>query len=241
MSKLLCLLLCLVPLVVLAQDAEEILRHADQIRVPAQSFLWDVTITTHEGARPPVVNSFEVYVKSVDKSFVKFVAPARTVGQSLLYLNRDLWISLPDAGKPVRMPLAQRLVGQVSNGDLARTNYADDYTPTLAGREPVEGVETYVLALAAKTREVTYAAIKYWVATETFHPVKAEFYAGTGTLLKTGSFEAYTELAGRLRPARLTFVDAVRKDCKSTLAFSNLRVRELPDKYFDKSYMKTLD
>jgi outer membrane lipoprotein-sorting protein len=235
------MLLLVLPVAAFAQEADEIVRKADLVRAPGGSFVWSVTITASEPGKAPIVNGFEVYIKDTHKSFVKFVSPARNVGRSLLYLDRDLWIYLPDAGKPVRIPLAQRLVGQVANGDIARTNYSGDYTATLIGSEMVDGVACYVLDLKAKTKEVTYSAIRYWVAKETFHPMKAEFYAGTGTLLKTGSFEQYKEHGGRLRPTRLTLVDAIRKDVKSTMDFSDLRIRELPEKYFNKNYMKILD
>ena len=92
-----------------------------------------------------------------------FVAPPRNVCRSLLALGRDLWIYLPDAGKPVRIPFSQRLVGQVSNGDVARADYAGDYDATLAGEATVDGVACHVVDLKAKTKDVTYAAVKYWV------------------------------------------------------------------------------
>lgn len=241
MFKVALLIALLLPLPAFAQEADEIVRKADLVRSPADSFIWNVTITAYEPGKAPVVNGFEVYIKGANKSFVKFVSPARNVGRSLLFLDRDLWIYLPDAGKPVRIPLAQRLLGQVANGDIARVDYAGDYTAKLIGVEKLDGIECHVLDLRAKGKEVTYAAIKYWVAKETFHPLKAEFYAGTGTLLKTGYFEQYREIGGRLRPTRLTLVDAIRRDVKSTLDFNNLRVRDLPDKYFDKNYMKALD
>jgi hypothetical protein len=79
------------------------------------------------------------------------------------------------------------------------------------------------------------------VARDEPRPVKAEFYAGTGTLLKTGTFEPPTEVDGRRLVPRLTFVDAIRKDRKSVMDFGEVKVRDLPDKYFDKNYMKTLD
>jgi outer membrane lipoprotein-sorting protein len=241
MFSLLCALLLALPFQAFAQDATEIVRKADLVRAPVESFIWDVTITTYEGSKAPTVNGFEVYVKGVSKTFVKFVSPTRNVGRSLLGLDRDLWIYLPDAGKPVRIPLSQRLVGQVANGDIARTNYSGDYTATVVGSDKVNGVDSHILDLKAKSKEITYAAIKYWVTKETYHPVKAEFYAGTGTLLKTGVFEQYQESGGRLRPTRLTLVDAIRRDHKSTMDVSNLRIRELPDKYFNKNYMKALD
>jgi hypothetical protein len=133
-------LVLLLPLGVCAQEAEEIVRQADLVRAPSAGFIWDVTVTASEPGKSPTVNGFEVYVKggAGSKVFVKFVSPARNVGRSLLALGRDLWIYLPDAGKPVRIPLAQRLVGQVANGDIARTNYAGDYTPTSLGSEQVD-------------------------------------------------------------------------------------------------------
>jgi len=224
-----------------AEEAEEIVRRADLARRPGESFVWKVTVTSTEGTKAPTTDGFEVFVKGTRRSFVKFVAPPRNVGRSLLALDRDLWIYLPDAGRPVRIPLAQRLVGQVANGDLARVDYAGDYDVALIGAESVEGVACHVLDLKAKTKDVTYAAIKYWVARDEPRPVKAEFYAGTGTLLKTGTFEPPKDVDGRRLVPRLTFVDAIRKDRKSVMDFGEVKVRDLPDKYFDKNYMKTLD
>ena len=224
-----------------ALDANEIVQRADLARRPADSFVWKVTITSHEKDKAPTVNGYEVYVKGTGKSLVRFVSPARDVGRSLLALGRDLWIYLPDAGKPVRIPLSQRLVGRVANGDIARTDYAGDYAATLLPAETVDGVACHVLDLKASSKDLTYAAIKYWVAQDGFRPVKAEFFAGTGTLLKTGTFDRYQDIAGKTLLTRLTLVDAIRKDRKSVLEFGDLRVRDLPDKYFNKNSMKSFD
>jgi outer membrane lipoprotein-sorting protein len=222
-------------------EAADIVRDADRARRPGESFVWKITITSHEGTKAPTVDGFEVFVKDRGRSFVKFVAPPRNVGRSLLALGRDLWIYLPDAGKPVRIPFSQRLVGQVANGDIARTDYAGDYTATLVGEEPVDGVPCHVLELKANSREVTYAAIRYWVAKDGRLPTKAEYYAGTGTLLKTGVFDSFKNVAGHRLSTRLTLLDAIRKDRRSVLDYGEVTVRDLPEKYFDKNYMKTLD
>ena len=222
-------------------EAADLVHAADRARRPAESFVWKITITSYEAKKSPSVDGFEVFVKGAGRSFVKFVAPPRNVGRSLLALGRDLWIYLPDAGKPVRIPFSQRLVGQVANGDIARTDYGGDYLATLLGDEPVDGVACHLLDLKAKSKEVTYAAIKYWVSKERRLPVKAEFYAGTGTLLKTGTFESFKETSGRLLATRLTLVDGIRKDKKSVLDYGEITVRDIQDKYFDKNYMKSLD
>lgn len=227
---------------VFADDAGDIVREADRFRRPADSFVWKITITSQEARKAPTVDAFEVFVKGNGRSLVKFVAPPRNVGRSLLALGRDLWIYLPDAGKPVRIPFSQRLVGQVSNGDVARADYAGDYDATLAGEETVDGVACHVIDLKAKTKDVTYAAVKYWVSKHDRRPVRAEFYAGTGTLLKTGTFEVFKEVAaGRPLATRLTLVDGIRKDRRSVMDFGEVIVRDVPEKYFDKNSMKSLD
>jgi len=224
-----------------ADEAAEIVRDADRFRRPGDSFVWKITITSEEAKKAPTVDSFEVYVKGAGRSFVRFVAPPRNVGRSLLALGRDLWIYLPDAGKPVRIPFSQRLVGQVANGDIARADYTGDYDVTLIGDETVGGVACHVLELKARSKEITYAAVKYWVSKEGRRPVKAEFYAGTGTLHKTGVFANFKEVAGRVLATRLTLVDGIRKDRTSVLDYGEITVRDLPEKYFDKNFMKSLD
>ena len=224
-----------------ADQAADIVSDADRYRRPADSFVWKITITSQEAKRAPSVDGFEVFVKNGGRVFVKFVAPPRSAGRSLLALGRDLWIYLPDAGKPVRIPLSQRLVGQVANGDIARADYAGDYDATLLGDAAVDGLPCHVLDLKAKTKDVTYSAIKYWVAKDGRRPVKAEFYAGTGTLLKTGAFESFKEIVGHTLATRLTLTDAIRKDRRSVLDYGEVTIRDLPDKYFDKNYMKALD
>jgi len=224
-----------------ADEAGDIVADADNYRRPAPSFVWKIRITNQEAKKTPSIDEIEVFVKGSGRIFLKFVAPPRKLGVSLLALERDLWLYLPDAGKPVRIPLSARLVGQVANGDLARTDYAGDYDATLLGEETVDGVSCHVLDLKAKARDVTYAGIKYWVSKQGRRPLKAEFYAGTGTLLKTGVFDNYKDISGHHVVTRLTLTDAIRKDKISTLDFVELSIRELPEKYFNKTYMKTLD
>ncbi len=86
-----------------ADEATQIVRDADRYRRPGDSFVWKITITNHEAKKEPTTDGFEVFVKGVARTFVKFIAPPRNVGRSLLGLDRDLWIYLPDAGKPSRM------------------------------------------------------------------------------------------------------------------------------------------
>jgi len=155
--------------------------------------------------------------------------------------GRDLWIYMPNLSQPIRLALSQRLTGQVANGDLARANFSGDYVPALTGKESVDGESCYVLELSAVDRGVTYHRVKYWVKESDNRPNKAEFYSVSERLLKVGTYRGFQTLGGKTRPTQVVIEDALKKGEQSVLEYSNLRLRELPDKMFTKDYLKHLD
>ena len=81
----------------------------------------------------------------------------------------------------------------------------------------------------------------YWVGQTNYRPYKAEFYSLSDRLLKTCTYENYKPMAGRERPTRLVMQNALAKDEESVLEYSNMRVRDLPDRMFTKDYLKRLE
>jgi hypothetical protein len=124
-------------------------------------------------------------------------------------------------------PLAQKLTGQVANGDLARANFAGDYEPTLLRTEEVDGEPMYVLELKAASRGVTYHRVLYWVNASNFHPYKAEFYTISKRLMKVCHYTDFRELGDEIRPTRLLMEDALRAGERSELVYSKMVKREL--------------
>jgi hypothetical protein len=124
----------------------------------------------------------------------------------------------------------------VANGDLARANFVGDYTPSLLENNP----KFYLLLLTAKSEDITYGQVKLWVDKSTYRPIRAAFYAASGRLLKVGSYEDYRLLAGKMRPSRLIFTDAVERGRQSTILYSSIKTQSLPEKYFTKDYLKKL-
>ena len=168
------------------------------------------------------------------------VEPASDRGQIILMRGHDLWVFLPSVSQPIRLSLSQRLTGQVANGDLARANFAGDYNPRVLRTESIEGESYYVLELTAVGRGVTYHRVVYWVRQSNFQPYRAEFYSLSDHHLKTARYENFRQLGGRIRPTRLVLQDAQHPDEESILDYSNMLLRDLPDKIFTKDYLKRL-
>lgn len=222
------------------EAADTVVRLADEVRFPRESFQTDITVTNFDGETRGDVRVYRVLSRGNENTIVLTVSPASERGQALLMRGRDLWVFMPTVSQPVRLSLAQRLTGQVANGDLARANFAGDYRPKLVGRENLGGVEAHVLDLTAVDRGVAYARVKYWVAVDSNHPLRAEFHAVSGRLLKVCRYENYRELAGRLRPTRLIMEDALKPSEYSVLEYGAMALRDLPERMFTREYLRRL-
>lgn len=224
-----------------ASDPKALVEAADHIRFPNRGFQVDVNISSSAPGSDSDARKYRILSKGNANTIVITTEPASDNGQILLMKDRDLWIFLPDISQPVRLSLSQRLTGEVANGDLARANFSGDYTPRLVRTESIDG-ETYnVLELQANDRGVTYHRVMYWLRRSDSRPLKAEFYSLSDRLLKTCHYENFQKMAGQMRPTRLVMEDALKHNQKSVLDYSNMRLKELPDKMFTKEYLKKLD
>jgi outer membrane lipoprotein-sorting protein len=212
-------------------DALAALRRSDSFRNGWPSYILNVKITSFESGKAGEVKLYEVSQKGTEKTYVEFMSP-REKGQHLLMLGDDMWVYLPDTSRPVRITPLERLSGDASNGDVARTNYAADYTPTYVRTEEAGGEDCYVLDLAAKRKGATYQRILYWIRKQDDRPVKAEFYLTSGKLIKFATFDEYLNVAGHAQLRRMTLHDEIRHNSSSVLEYSGIAPRELPDKLF---------
>lgn len=220
--------------------AREVLARADRIRFPEEGFQVEVTITTTAPDSEPEVRAYRILSKGNNQTLVQTTAPAVDRDQILLMRDRDLWAFLPNLSQPIRLPLSQRLTGQVANGDLARANFVGDYTPRLLRTERIGNESYHVLELTAVDRWVTYHRVLYWVNERNHRPHKAEFYTLSGRLLKTAQYQNFRQLGGGVRPTVLVIDDALRAGNRSVLEYSNMVLRDLPERIFTKDYLKKL-
>ncbi|MCC6531309.1 MAG: outer membrane lipoprotein-sorting protein [Burkholderiales bacterium] len=222
-------------------QAKIILEKADEIRFPRTGFQVDINVNSTQDGQPSDARKYRVLSKGNANTVVMVTEPASDRGQIILMKDNDLWVFLPDVSQPVRLSLSQRLTGQVANGDLARANFAGDYTPKLLRSESIDGQSFHVLELIAAAKGVTYHRVLYWVNQANNRPYKAEFYSVSNRLLKTARYENYQSMLGTTRPTRLVFQDALRKGEQSVLEYSDMKARELPDRVFTKEYLRRLE
>jgi len=215
---------------------KDILKHADQARGNFDGIIWNIMITTNEDGGKES-RGMTVKVKR-NNTLAKFTSPANMNDRMVLMVDRNMWFIRSGLKKPVSLSPRQKLLGDAANGDIASTNYVEDYTGTLLVEEPVRGEPCYVLDLKATNKSVTYDRIKYWVSKERLVGVKAEFYTLSGKLFKTAEFKygnriKINDVGDAPFVSELVIRDAIQKDRVTTMTYSNIRVEPIPDSTFN--------
>ncbi|MES2353886.1 MAG: outer membrane lipoprotein-sorting protein [Pseudomonadota bacterium] len=224
-----------------SDSAQSMVEKADAIRLPKENYQVDVNITSTSPGKDIEERKYRVMSKGSENTIVMVLEPASERGQAMLMKGRDLWMFLPSISQPVRLSLAQRLTGQVANGDLARANFAGDYTAKVLKTDSINGESYQVLELIAVDRSVAYHRVIYWVRDTDSRPYKAEFYSLSDRLMKVCRYENFQKFGGQIRPSKLIMEDALKSGDQSVLTYSNMHLKELPDKMFTKDYLKKLE
>ncbi len=213
------------------RDAQKLLQQSDAFRLQWPSVVVRIRIDNYEHDAMKDSEEFDVSIKG-DSTHVRFLS-TRNKGQVLLMRGDDMWYFLPSASRPVRITPVQRLLGNASNGDVARLQYSIDYIPRFAGEEVIDGTPCTILELAAKRRGATYQRVRLAVRTTDAWPVRAECFLTSGRQAKTVFFEQPRQVHGRTVVTRLVIDDAIRPADRTIMDFLSFTPKDLPDKLFN--------
>jgi hypothetical protein len=217
-------------------DGSRILRHVDALRNPLANFSLDLELTSYRKTESEIWR-FRVHGQGKDKSLVEFLSPATEKGKYLLMLRDAMWVYVPNASKPIRISPLQRLMGEASNGDVARTNYSTDYVVDSMTDDEEDGKPAKVLDLRARDAELSYSRVKLWVSRDGDIPLKADYYVSSGKLVKRVFFRELGTLSGSRMVTKVEILDALRPDRRTVMSYSKLEAKQLPKKMFQPGYL----
>ena len=177
--------------------------------------------------------------KGRDKIVGLFLTPASDKGRSTLRLGDNMWLYIPNVGKPVRITSLQSVVGGVfNNADILALDYASEYD---VERVEASGPED-LLHLKAKTKTVAYDRLKMWVNREKAVPTKIECLTEANMLIKTLFFKDIKDFGGGIvRPALIETDSPLYKGYKSVMIFAKIKKREFKDEVFTLTFMPKME
>ena len=217
-------------------EAQGILGRIDAYRIPYSDFLIQVRITSYVGDKVREEALFDSYISGNDRSLV-IAREYKTRGMKILYVKENMWVHLPNTHRPIRITPIQRLMGEASNGDIARVGFGEDYDAERIGEGDYNGVPCDRILLTARAEASTYDRIVLTVRKRDYRPLRADFFLLSGKHFKTATYDEYSPIAGKSILTRMTIRDEVRRTRKTVLVYERIERKSIPDRCFNKNYL----
>jgi hypothetical protein len=222
----------------LALDGSALLKQVDRNLSPETYESYRKLINIEPSGAKKEFTLFTVK-KGVDKVASLFIAPASEKGRSTLRLGENMWLYIPNVGKPIRITSLQSVVGGVfNNADILQLDYTAEYDVEKA-EETADG---YLLHLKAKNKTVAYDRLKIWADKKNVLPTKIECLTEANMLIKTLYFKDVKNFGGGItRPAVVETDSPLYKGYKSIMIFAGVKKRDFKDEVFTLTFMPNLE
>jgi outer membrane lipoprotein-sorting protein len=226
------------PIMAFALDGNEILKQVDGNLNPESFEMYRKLINIEPDGTKKEFVMFSVK-KGKEKIASVFLSPASEKGRSTLRIGDNMWLYIPNVGKPIRITSLQSVTGGIfNNADIMRVDYNAEYN--------CEKIETsdkgYTLYLKAKLKNVAYETITMFIYSDTLLPYKIEAYAASGMLIKNLYFKKIKDFGnGIIRPSIVETDSPLYKGYKSYIVFANVKKRSLASEIFSLNYMHKID
>jgi outer membrane lipoprotein-sorting protein len=221
-----------------AIDGNQLLKQIDRNLNPESYEMYRKIINVEPDGKKKEYTLFSAK-KGRDKLAALFLAPASEKGRTTLRLGDNMWLYIPNVGKPIRITSLQSVIGGIfNNSDIMQLDYAEEYD--------VEKVEEagneYLLHLKAKTKTVAYDRLKMWVDKNRKIPTKIECRTEADMLIKTLYFKEIKDFGGGIvRPSAMETDSPLYKGYKSIMLFANIKKRDFKDEVFTLTFMPNIE
>jgi hypothetical protein len=223
---------------VFAADGMDILKKIDRTLQPDSYEMYRKLINIEpDGSK----KEFVLYSvkKGHEKTVALFLDPPSEKGRATQRLGDNMWLYIPNVGKPLRITSLQSVIGGVfNNADILRLDYSVEYSVD----KMQEDDETYQLSLKANSAGIAYDRLEMWVDKKAMAPTTIEAYAASGMLIKTLHYKDIKDYGdGIVRPSVLETDSPLHKGYKSVMIFAKIKKRELADEVFTLNYMPQVE
>jgi outer membrane lipoprotein-sorting protein len=207
-------------------DAATLLKRYDEVMGPAH-FEMQAAMTAHRDDGTSRTYKMKVQ-KSGDKFRLTFTEPSSAKGQELLRNGDNMWQYMPSIKRPVRLASRDSFMGgDFNNADVLRVNYEADYDATVVASSTPD---TWQLELKAKTgagSNAAYDVIKLWMTKEAKPlPVRAEYYAKSGKLLRSAVFSDVKDFGTMKRPSRVLMRNELATQRSSEMLWESFALKD---------------
>jgi outer membrane lipoprotein-sorting protein len=219
------------------QDAAALLQKIDRNLEPDSYEMYRKLINIEPDGKQKEFVLFMVR-KGNEKVAGVFLSPPSDKDRSLLRLGDNMWLYIPNVGKPVRITSLQSATGGVfNNADILRIDFGAEYNV----EQLQDTLGEYLFSLKAKTNSVAYDRLRLWADKKALLPTKIECLTEARMLIKTLHFKETKNFGeGIVRPSVIETDSPLYKGYKSVMIYAKIKRRPLKDEFFTINYMSRI-
>lgn len=245
MKHFLMLILILNTPLLMAQDATEIVRQAnDRMQGESNQSEMVMQIVRPTWTREIAMKS---WARGTEYSLVLVTAPARDQGSAFLKRKKELWNWQPTIDRVIKMPpsmMMQSWMGSdFTNDDLVKeSSVVEDYTHSLEKDTTVAGYEAWKVVLTPKEdAPVVWGKIEAYIDKKDFLQLLFRYYDEDGFLVNTMVLSDMKMMGGRLVPARMEMIPAENPEQKTVITYKDIQFNTgIDESFFSIQNMKRI-
>ncbi len=207
------------------QSAKEIVKRSDDLmRGDTQQGHYTMTVITPNWRRQLEIR---VQSKGRDRMLLKILSPAKEKGITTLRVGNEMWNYLPQVERTIKIPPSMMLQpwmgSDFANDDLVKeSSIVEDYDHVIIARKTINDRPLVRIQLTPKPRAgVVWKRRVMVIDTQTFVPVRDEFYGKDDELIKVLSYRDVHRVGGRLIPTRWEMVSEVQPGRRTMIEVSD--------------------
>lgn len=235
----------IIPLIIQAQDAREIVEKMDK-KWRGDYVTQDFTMTI---VRPSWQRSLSMksWGRGMDYSMIYITAPAKEKGQVFMKRNKEMWNWVPSIDRMIKLPpsmMMQSWMGSdFTNDDLIReSSVVRDYEHSIIGEEEILERQCYKIELIPKPEAaVVWGKVILWITKQDYLQLKIEFYDEDEYLVSTQLLSDIKMMGGREIPCRMEMIPADEEGKKTVIDITSADYdTEVKEAFFSQQNMKRI-
>ena len=230
-----------------ADDAEAIVKQADDLMTSAKTYSEsEMTVMRSGSARPTMqVKTYDMRKGDQSYSLVVYKGPAKMRGTAYLTIGNDLWVRFGSTGRIRKLSSSAKKASaggtDFSYSDMGESGQgvAAKYRAKMGNPDArYEGTPCWEIHLTPlPNTEGVYEKLVAFIAKETYHYLRIDYFEA-GAAIKSLLLEDYREIGQWSYPAKITMQSHVKPSqtelITNRIEFESLEVR---DQYFTTSYL----
>jgi len=208
------------------QRAREIVDQVDQLlRGDSSKGSMTMQIVTENWQRSLTM---QIWSQGMENALIRIESPKKEAGTATLKVGNNIWNYLPKVSRTIKIPtsmmMASWMGSHFTNDDLIKeSRFIRDYFIALAFEGERNGTAVYEFTLTPKPEAaVVWGKVELEVRQDDLMPTWQRYYDEDGSVIRELTYSEYTNMGGRLIPARMVMQPHDKPDEQTVIIYNDL-------------------